>query len=263
MKSDALQRPEKMTNKTLKVPQLGMVVLTICILSSLRMLRDVSVSCTEANELPSLPDNFFGRNESQRVPTNETAFRNEQDDVVFYNIFIPDPSRSRDSETKVPQGVIKKVQAKEEGRVFKIIQEQLQQVLDEGSYRTVHYSLIGKNVSHSNEVFCRLGLDCHRLQYAKQGFEEVTLQHLYEYCIERPHARVAYIHDKGSFHWSRRNDEKRKRATKVAVSDTCRFIPTDADECNVCAPLFFAKPHRHTPAVSCRSFVSDLYSMAI
>ena len=40
---------------------------------------------------------------------------------------------------------------------------------------------------------------CHHLGHRTKGFEEFTLQAMYEYCSIRPHDSVVYFHNKGSF----------------------------------------------------------------
>jgi len=91
------------------------------------------------------------------------------------------------------------------------------------------------------------GLGCsacyHRAHY-DAGWEPVTHQAMYEYCVENPTKRVAYIHNKGSFHPSSYNDMIRRFLMRAITSEECVNMP---DTCSVCSSRFSPLPHPHTP----------------
>jgi len=109
----------------------------------------------------------------------------------------------------------------------------------------VDFTTIGKpwNESSINES----GLSCpacyHRAHYS-EGWEPVTHQSMYEYCVQNPTKRVAYIHNKGSFHSSFNNYVIRRFLMKAITSEECVNMP---DTCSVCSSRFSPLPHPHTP----------------
>jgi len=109
--------------------------------------------------------------------------------AIFYNIYV---------------------NASERDHGIRIITEQTQQIFQQLSSRRkesearipLYYNMIGHN--HS-EPFCPFNMTCIFLEYYKQGFEEVTLQSLYEYCLDHPRDHVYYLHNKGSYTKSESN----------------------------------------------------------
>ena len=94
-------------------------------------------------------------------------------------------------------------------------------------------------------------MKCHHLGHFDRGFEEVTLNTLYDYCREPVHEshRVAYDHNKGSYNpegWidpdvgQIRQDVWRRHGTAAAVNEMC-LQPVD-ENCNVCGLLWTPIP---------------------
>lgn len=154
-----------------------------------------------------------------------TATRDTSKDAIFYNIYI---------------GADRKDVA------LQIVQDQLQQV-NESLLRNsvIYYSLVGVNIPHSSKKFCFPGLTCRRLHYTPQGYEEVTLQPLHDYCTQHPHAHVTYLHDKGSMHGGPKNRNRRIIVGKAALSTPC--VEMNGTQCNVCMAKFDRVPYWHTP----------------
>lgn len=146
--------------------------------------------------------------------------------AIFFNAFVP------------PRGV-----GAGPEHATEIIQEQLGQRNESSAMRNVpvYYTLIGENVSDSN-IFTP---NCHMLQYATSGNEELTLGSLYEFCIRNPSARVTYIHDKGSFSKRPSNTKRRRFVTKAVFSNACATMP--AEMCNICSLEFSVLPTHHAP----------------
>ena len=105
-------------------------------------------------------------------------------------------------------------------------------------------------------------LDCELMEHYESGYEDLTLQRLYEYCTttdndddERWRDRVTYIHNKGSFHEGRGQDSWRYHGTLAALHDKCGLLSLlghdsnddDNSLCNVCALLFTPFPALHAP----------------
>jgi hypothetical protein len=145
--------------------------------------------------------------------------------AVFYNVYVP---------------------KKFEERTFRrIINDQVLYV-QESIFGTapLYYNLIGFN---SMRAVCRSGMTCKRLRYIPEGNEVDTLQDMYDYCVDRPDHVVAYVHDKGSFHFSPSNCRVRRLATTAALSSECYNISEgDKNTCDVCSLNFNIRRHPHT-----------------
>ena len=103
--------------------------------------------------------------------------------AVFYNIFVPeDPEQA-----------------------LGIIEEQINQIAK--SYvatpefnTTIYYVTLARRLSEDYmEKLCRerSRLTCLHLKHYNEGYEEVTLAALHDYCRVHPSERVVYIHAKG------------------------------------------------------------------
>ena len=82
------------------------------------------------------------------------------------------------------------------------------------------------------------------LQHRSSGDEKETLHLLWEYCNDKPTAKVVYLHSKGSFHPNPENEKLRRFLTRGALSEECLSLPA---ECNVCASRASPIPHPHVP----------------
>jgi hypothetical protein len=84
------------------------------------------------------------------------------------------------------------------------------------------------------------------VQHEEEGTEMGTLKLLWDYCQKEdlPHGEiVVYLHNKGSFHPSKKNDLLRKWLTRAALSKECSSMPSS---CNVCSYRMSPLPHPHT-----------------
>jgi hypothetical protein len=145
--------------------------------------------------------------------------------VIFYNIYIP---VDKDSQTNA----------------FRVIDEQLQQIRQ--SYAAKHstntlqlyYVTIGHNLTDHQWIQERCNcFVCTHVRHETSGFEEVTLQPLYEYCVQQPEHRVIYLHSKGTFHPSHGAERWRRAMTEAVTSRHCLHddIPS---QCHVCGLTF-------------------------
>ena len=80
---------------------------------------------------------------------------------------------------------------------------------------------------------------CHHLGHRDEGFEQYTLQAMYEYCRIRPQDTVVYMHNKGSFTDSPMNHRLRRHLTKAVMSEACLRMPRAF---NFCSALFTGFP---------------------
>lgn len=97
----------------------------------------------------------------------------------------------------------------------------------------------------------------------REGGEEASLQHLWEYCrLNSTHLDqlVVYLHSKGSFTNNHENELLRKYLTKGALSPHCTNLPTQS--CNVCSTRMSPLPHPHTSGnmwtAQCK-YIAQLY----
>lgn len=150
--------------------------------------------------------------------------------AIFYNIYIPNAEKNYRA-----MGIIKE----------QLAEKRNSRLLDSAE---LFYNVIGHNATDEIQKEC--GNKCHLIQYTEKGDEGLTLQALYDYCLEHPDTLVTYLHDKGSLHPTPKNRHFRTLLTKGAFSDSCQMIGTkniDGDEnsCNVCGARFSPFPHMH------------------
>lgn len=86
---------------------------------------------------------------------------------------------------------------------------------------------------------------CHHLGHRKKGFEEFTLQAMYEYCAKRPQDTVVYFHNKGSMNSNAMNDRLRRHLTKAIFTRECLHIHNTSYD--LCAATITGFPFAHTP----------------
>ena len=185
---------------------------------------------------------FFKENyrlESNLAPAinaENTKILDGDDVTIFYNIYIPDERYSEVS--------IDKVQS--------IIQEQLKSrassIYPESR---LNYITIGREMTEP--LNCT---SCFHLEHNDIGDEYQSLTKVHEFCKNNPHLKVAYIHNKGSYHPSQENNLLRRMLTKAVFSEEClRLASTKKSEnqsphkscskCNICGSRFSPLPHFH------------------
>ena len=142
------------------------------------------------------------------------AKAHEEDDSVpvFYNLYVS-------NESDAP-------------RVKKLVLNQLSYLLPEHS---VYVNSIGFPLQIP---------DSRVLVHRQEGSEMQTLHSLWEYCSINTRTKVIYLHSKGSFHPSKKNDALRSFLTVGALSRECLDLP---EHCDVCASRVSPGPHPHVP----------------
>lgn len=136
---------------------------------------------------------------------------------IFYNLFIESPQ--------------------DEGRVMAIIDEQFRSINPELHHLNVSINSIGHRPSSIPNGNIR--------EHHEEGSEGVTLHSLWEYCQanDNNHAKVVYLHSKGSYHPDENNNKLRRFLTEGALSRECAYLP---DTCNICSARMSTHPHPHT-----------------
>ena len=87
---------------------------------------------------------------------------------------------------------------------------------------------------------------CIEIAAQEKGGEEITLQHLYEYCVENPLDRVIYMHSKGTYTEWAPNDYIRDVLMQAISSDACVDMPADGT-CSSCSAQLTIMPVSHYP----------------
>ena len=111
----------------------------------------------------------------------------------------------------------------------------------------VFYNMIGNETIFPADKISDL---CHELhprlvcqlnQHYNQAEESVTLQDVYQFCHTdyaiNSETRVVYIHSKGSYHSSAKNDNWRRELTRSLLHPDC-LQPPDS-QCDVCGVQFY------------------------
>ena len=78
------------------------------------------------------------------------------------------------------------------------------------------------------------------------GWEDKTLQALYEHCAANPSKSVVYLHNKGSHHPSKTNSRLRAALTRAVLSAECAIYPphrrVGIQACDICGFRFRGDP---------------------
>ena len=174
------------------------------------------------------------------------------------------------------------------GRVLDAMREQVHQVARSAAKEplVLKYVTIGNlSLIMNNQMMTTLvdqtcakysNLECHHIKHVANGFEEVTLDELYDHCMTNDNdynANVAYIHNKGSYNpegrfdrvkkKTERQDAWRRHGTAAALHPHCRNLSNSSSpsssvsflennkknkastECNVCGLFWAPLPWNH------------------
>jgi hypothetical protein len=158
--------------------------------------------------------------------------------VIFYHIFLP----PENDEAKRAKDIVK------------------EQLLDLGHglskspnspAATLYYLTEGQGIDDDfirricGRLHKHIG-SCTTLQNIESGFEEFTLQQLFEHCQEHEDHRVIYLHTKGSYNVGERQDYWLRHMTQAVVSPEC-IVRAATEQCDLCGLLFLAQPSYHFP----------------
>jgi len=188
---------------------------------------------THAQAIPSTPND---------VETNSIRENSKSEYIsIFYNIYSA-PNSVNSSTTIVNE----QMQTVIEGANKFFLQKN--KVGETDSDRTLYFQTIGERMS-KNVVLQWCGkasrFSCKYLGHADEGDEVLTLQALYEHCVQGKSEKVIYMHDKGSFHESESNTYLRQFMTKAVTNYNC--VRPDINACNVCSYQFSPLPFHHSP----------------
>ena len=152
------------------------------------------------------------------------SIESKRDDItIFYNVYIPE----------------------DHDHALNIVREQLQ-YRENSIYplAPLYYMTIGKDIGKLENC-----TNCRKIHHHNIGNEIETLSSLYEYCATHQSEKVAYLHNKGSFHATVENARLRIMLNKAVFSEECLLLktPTNAlkTKCNICSSRFSPIPHHH------------------
>ena len=158
---------------------------------------------------------------------------NNEDETIQFQAAIHNAFRKKKNNGKMMNGD-QALEKSHQDYAYTIIKEQLRQVGESYAARgipnttlTVYYNTIGAPIKNTtwmmDEVCTPLGMSCIHLQHYDEAYEEVTLQHVYDFCKQHPKTHSAiYIHSKGSYHRNLgKNDWFRRHLTKAVTSQDC------------------------------------------
>lgn len=155
--------------------------------------------------------------------------------ALFYNAFVPSDKG---------KGAIE--------HAFKIIRSQLSDIAlsyaaSHPKPLNVYYNSIGSKMLNDTTMreMCVGNLRCQQLNHYDKGSEEVTLAEARRYCLAHRSHRVIYVHNKGSFHPSKSQDNWRYHGTAAVTSSMC-LNPVD-ETCNACSLVWTLFPFFHPP----------------
>jgi len=186
--------------------------------------------------------------------------------AIFYNIYIP---KKRDKDLNLG----------DEDNALRIIEEQLRQVYKSyaaspgpNQTTTIFYNTIGKgpiiddDPNYMTDLCEMYKLRCQHMAHYDRGFEEVTLQRLYDFCQSHPTYRVVYMHSKGSYHnfQSDINERWRWHLTQAVLHKDCIQPPNET--CNLCGLQYFPIPASFMPGnffTSHCSYINKLLPPAV
>jgi hypothetical protein len=149
--------------------------------------------------------------------------------ALFYNLYIPHTEDDINNAKR-------------------IVREQLGQIaaanlsMHSSSDVVLYYNTLGNetlDVASLMEEVC-VGFACVHMKHYDEGFEDLTLTKLHNYCHEHTEASVIYLHSKGSFHNhpDGTNDHWRRYMTTAVTSPSCIYGIHNTT-CNVCGLSFF------------------------
>ena len=154
--------------------------------------------------------------------------------AIFYNIYIP---------TELDKETIEQSLA--------IVDDQMAQVGASyaASYKNkpvnVFYNTVGKRgvlIDQYMALVCsdRSNMRCLHMDHYDEGFEDLTLQRVYDYCQthREPGHQIIYMHNKGSFHPGGENHWWRRHMTLAVTDKKCLVNPAN-NTCNTCGLVFF------------------------
>jgi len=176
---------------------------------------------TKENDHHYTVDHNYSKENRQHYQAHNTDFLNntlaKNDLAIFYNVYIPPENTTN---------------------ALRIVKEQL--ASRSASVLLSNTTLFYTHIGNLNVAFppCH---PCTRLAAVPEGDEVLTLQAMYDYCTINPSGRAIYIHSKGSFTRTLKNELLRRVLTKAVFSDECVKMPK-GKQCNVCMAKFLAMP---------------------
>jgi len=202
------------------------------------VLPELGMSPSESHEKQHPFDTPFRTNSSStlQLPGFDTASSQARDEfAIFYNVYIPHDQGDK--------GV---------RRSLDIVREQIDTIgnsyaakFSDGTPVTVYYNTIGKQGALNSTYMLhvcseRNKIVCVQMDHHDVGFEELTLQHLFDYCVYQEDdwdPKVLYLHNKGSYHDRNGANTRWRRHMMMAITSDLCLKPLD-DVCSACGLIF-------------------------
>jgi hypothetical protein len=147
--------------------------------------------------------------------------------AIFYNLWLPSGDENEEKRQKIMQDVLAP-QIEQLALSFAIQNHTKAPV-------PLYYTKIGYPISDvwMNDITFPFNLKAVPLKHYEKAYEDVTIDALRGHCIAHPHHDVIYVHPKGSYHPSEKQNQKRKEGTRMASSQDCAKH-LESDQCNAC-----------------------------
>jgi len=154
---------------------------------------------------------------------------------IFYHVYIPEDNAT----------------------AIQIVSQQVTQIVEglrqiRGIQQTIplRYITIGRTLAEGSLVsMCHNFSDqisCTHLAHFAKGDEEHTLGAMHDHCSAHPQHRAIYLHNKGSYHQTLKNQHFRRHLTDAVMSNDC-IEHASSEDCNVCGLLFNPFPEPGFP----------------
>lgn len=176
----------------------------------------------------------------------DTSIRDKSQLHIFYHMFLPKPSYNNRTAYQAALAVV-------DEHVTQITHNLLQKTNYTTDASTVyfHYTTVGARLPREGYLENKYShgdvLKFVHVQHVDEGFEEYSLQALYDHCQRQPHGDkdntwVVYLHSKGTFHNTRENVNFRRALTNAVLHQDC--LAPNVEHCNVCSLQFVPFPIR-------------------
>ena len=165
-----------------------------------------------------------------RVLALAAAAASAKDTTVFYNVYAK-PGEP----TNATAAIVRE-------QMDQLVASPLWASVGAVRYATVGASAIADVVAETCEA---VTTPCFFRGHAERGDEGLSLSALYEHCVSAaPGARVAYVHDKGSFDNRPQQARLRTGLMRALASAECGAA-VKSGSCDVCSLRFSPWPHQH------------------
>jgi hypothetical protein len=199
------------------------------VISSLIVSLNVSITISNAPQL--LAENLTSWMPNGEEEKEDPTARKKQI-AIFYNVFLPPNTAEKGYEQALD--IVKDQMSQIKHSLHQHHEENI--TTRSGEPIKVYYVNIGRefpSLTYFQDKICSPNhLECVKIAHLDQGFEEFTLQALYQFCqrhdqgkeagevsdsLQDADFRVVYLHSKGTYHPSEAQNEWRQELTAGAL----------------------------------------------